>query len=102
VTKADDLRRSVELAIAGDWDEAHEIAQRHEGDATADWLHAVLHKIEGDAVFLDVAGSFLAWWPARAGVVAGVACIGRVGGALLGMGQGLGHGRLQGVGSGPG
>jgi hypothetical protein len=49
VTKADDLRRGVELAIAGDWDEAHEIAQRHEGDATADWLHAVLHKIEGDA-----------------------------------------------------
>ena len=49
MTKADDLRRGVELAIAGDWDEAHEIAQRHEGDATADWLHAVLHKIEGDA-----------------------------------------------------
>ena len=49
MTKADDLRRSVELAIAGDWDEAHEIAQRHEGQATADWLHAVLHKVEGDA-----------------------------------------------------
>jgi hypothetical protein len=49
VTKADELRRGVDLAIAGDWDEAHEIAQRHEGDATADWLHAVLHKVEGDA-----------------------------------------------------
>jgi hypothetical protein len=49
VTKADELLRGVDLAIAGDWDEAHEIAQRHEGDATADWLHAVLHKIEGDA-----------------------------------------------------
>jgi len=48
VTKADELLRGVELAIAGDWDEAHEIAQRHEGDATADWLHAVLHAIEGD------------------------------------------------------
>jgi hypothetical protein len=48
VTKADDLARGVELAIAGAWDEAHELAQRHEGDATADWLHAVLHKIEGD------------------------------------------------------
>jgi hypothetical protein len=45
----DDLRRAVELAIAGDWKSAHAIAQRHEGDATADWLHAVLHKIEGDA-----------------------------------------------------
>jgi len=49
VTKADDLLRGVELAIAGSWDEAHDLAQRHEGDATADWLHAVLHKIEGDA-----------------------------------------------------
>ena len=49
MTKADELRRGVDLAIAGDWDEAHEIAQRHEGDATADWLHAVLHKVEGDA-----------------------------------------------------
>ena len=49
MTKADELLRGVDLAIAGDWDEAHEIAQRHEGDATADWLHAVLHKIEGDA-----------------------------------------------------
>jgi len=49
VTRADDLLRGVELAIGGAWDEAHEIAQRHEGDATADWLHAVLHKVEGDA-----------------------------------------------------
>jgi len=44
----EDLIRVVELALAGDWDEAHRLAQRHEGDATADWLHAVLHKIEGD------------------------------------------------------
>ena len=44
----EDLIRAVDLAIAGKWDEAHAIAQRHEGDATADWLHAVLHKIEGD------------------------------------------------------
>ena len=49
MTKAADLLRGVDLAIAGEWDEAHEIAQRHEGDATADWLHAVLHAIEGDA-----------------------------------------------------
>jgi hypothetical protein len=45
----EDLIRAVDLAIAGDWDEAHAVTQRHEGDATADWLHAVLHKIEGDA-----------------------------------------------------
>jgi len=49
VTKADDLLQGVELALAGSWDAAHEVAQRYEGDATADWLHAVLHKIEGDA-----------------------------------------------------
>ena len=43
------LIRAVELAMAGDWDVAHAIAQEHEGEAAADWLHAVLHKIEGDA-----------------------------------------------------
>ncbi len=49
MTKADELLRGVELALAGEWGEAHEIAQRHEGDPTADWLHAVVHMIEGDA-----------------------------------------------------
>jgi len=49
VTKADDLLRGVSLAQSGSWDEAHDLAQRHEGDPTADWLHAVLHAIEGDA-----------------------------------------------------
>ncbi len=49
MTPADELLRGVELALAGSWDEAHDIAQRHEGDAAADWLHAVLHAIEGDA-----------------------------------------------------
>ncbi len=49
MTRADDLLRAVALAQAGSWDEAHDLAQRHEGDLTADWLHAVLHAIEGDA-----------------------------------------------------
>ena len=44
-----DLIRAVELAIAGDWDGAHTIVQLHEDDADACWLHAALHKIEGDA-----------------------------------------------------
>ena len=44
-----ELIRAVDAALHERWDEAHEIAQRHEGDAAADWLHAVLHKIEGDA-----------------------------------------------------
>ena len=43
-----DVTRAVELAIAGDWAEAHAIAQRHAEDRTACWLHAVLHKIEPD------------------------------------------------------
>ena len=45
----EDLIGAVDLAIAGDWDAAHTLAQGHEGDPAADWLHAVLHKIEGDA-----------------------------------------------------
>jgi hypothetical protein len=44
----EDLTRAVDAALTGDWEAAHDIAQRHEGDAAADWLHAVLHKIEGD------------------------------------------------------
>lgn len=46
--RTDELRRAVELAIEGSWVEAHLIAQRHEGDMAADWLHAIVHKIEGD------------------------------------------------------
>jgi hypothetical protein len=44
----DDLLRAVELALAGKWDAAHELVQQYEDDATAAWIHAVLHKIEGD------------------------------------------------------
>jgi len=44
----DDLIEAVELALAGDWDAAHQLVQHHEDDATAAWIHAVLHKIEGD------------------------------------------------------
>jgi len=45
---SDELVRAIDLAIDGHWDESHEIAQRFETDATARWIHAVLHKIEGD------------------------------------------------------
>lgn len=44
----DDLLRAIDLAIDDQWDEAHEIAQQYESDSTAQWIHAVLHKIEGD------------------------------------------------------
>jgi hypothetical protein len=48
-SREEELIRAVNCALAGDWETAHTIAQRHEGDAAADWLHAVLHKIDGDA-----------------------------------------------------
>ena len=44
----DNLLRAVELALAGEWDAAHQLVQQYEDDSTAAWIHAVLHKIEGD------------------------------------------------------
>ncbi|WP_029148383.1 hypothetical protein [Methylophilus sp. 5] len=41
------LLEAVSLAQAGDWDAAHNIAQDY-SDSTANWIHAVLHKVEGD------------------------------------------------------
>ena len=46
---ANELRRAVAIALAGDWQGAHEIAQQYEDDPTACWLHAVVHRIEGDS-----------------------------------------------------
>jgi hypothetical protein len=48
MANTDDLNRAVDLAIAGDWDGAHAIAQLDERDPLYRWLHACLHKIEGD------------------------------------------------------
>ena len=44
----DELLQAVELALAGKWDTAHQLVQQYEDDATAAWIHAVLHKLEGD------------------------------------------------------
>ncbi len=44
----DDLLRAIDLALAGQWDAAHEIVQEYD-DASAAWIHAVLHKMEGDS-----------------------------------------------------
>lgn len=46
--KSDDLLKAVELALADEWDAAHNLVQQYEDDTTAAWIHAVLHKIEGD------------------------------------------------------
>jgi hypothetical protein len=43
-----ELRRGVALAAAGDWQGAHEIAQGHEGVPLGNWLHAIVHRLEGD------------------------------------------------------
>ncbi len=40
--------RAVDAALAGDWENAHQIVQKYESDPLACWLHAALHKIEGD------------------------------------------------------
>ncbi len=41
------LLLAIEAALNGEWDQSHEIAQDY-SDTTANWIHAVLHKIEGD------------------------------------------------------
>lgn len=45
----EELIKATELALAGQWDAAHGIVQQYESDNTAAWIHAVLHKIEGDS-----------------------------------------------------
>ena len=42
-----ELLQAINLAVAGQWNAAHQIVQQYE-DTTAAWIHAVLHKIEGD------------------------------------------------------
>jgi len=42
------LLDAVERALAGDWQAAHEVVQAHEDDEGANWIHAVVHRIEGD------------------------------------------------------
>lgn len=46
--------------LRGEWQGAHAIVQDLEGDPAADWVHAWLHRIEGD---LGNAG----YWYRRAG-----------------------------------
>lgn len=48
-------------AARGEWERAHEAAQADEGRDAA-WVHAYLHRVEGD-------GENAAYWYARAGRV---------------------------------
>lgn len=48
IVPKNELLKAVELTIAGEWAAAHDLVQQYESDAAAAWVHAVLHKIEGD------------------------------------------------------
>jgi hypothetical protein len=54
------LLEAVVHAAAGNWQAAHEIVQDLEDDRIAAWIHALVHRLEGD---LDNAG----YWYRRAG-----------------------------------
>ena len=45
---ADDFLTAIDLAIGGDWDRAHQIVQQDESNPIAAWIHAALHRMEGD------------------------------------------------------
>jgi hypothetical protein len=51
-----ELVRAIDLALDNQWDAAHAIVQQYDVDRTANWIHAVLHKIEGDR------GNSLYWY----------------------------------------
>jgi len=42
------LLEAVERALSGDWQAAHLIVQEHESDPMAAWIHAIVHRMEGD------------------------------------------------------
>ena len=46
--KPGDLAEALRLAEQGAWQGAHAIVQRDEEDPLSCWIHAVLHRQEGD------------------------------------------------------
>jgi hypothetical protein len=52
--------RALWHAGRGEWDTAHALAQQAEGEPAHDWVHAHLHRIEGDL-------GNAAYWYRRAG-----------------------------------
>jgi hypothetical protein len=54
------LLHALWYAGRDEWSLAHDIAQAHEGDPLFDWLHALLHRQEGDA-------ANAAYWYSQAG-----------------------------------
>ena len=58
--KALDLLTDGQLQIGEACEQAHQICQDHEGTALFDWVHALVHRIEGD-------DANAAYWYRRAG-----------------------------------
>ena len=42
------LLEAVGFALDGNWQAAHRIVQDHDADEVAAWIHAVVHRMEGD------------------------------------------------------
>jgi hypothetical protein len=55
-----DLAAAVAQALSGEWTKAHEMVQQDEDGELACWIHAVLHRQEGDL-------SNARYWYARCG-----------------------------------
>lgn len=43
-----DLLKAGQFRAGSDMEQAHQISQDHEGEPLFDWLHALVHRIEGD------------------------------------------------------
>lgn len=48
------------FTVSAEWEEVHDLCQRHEGEQVFDWGHALCHRIEGDDWNAD-------YWYRRAG-----------------------------------
>ncbi len=59
-SEASPAQQALWWAAKGEWDKAHALSQDHEGDPAADWVHAHLHRVEGD-------DANAAYWYRRAG-----------------------------------
>ncbi len=44
----DEKQRALWWLFQNSWDKAHEIVQQHEGESIFDWMHAIVHRLEGD------------------------------------------------------
>ncbi|MFZ4722918.1 MAG: M28 family peptidase [Phycisphaerales bacterium] len=67
------------------WSQANLSSLQHQGEIAMMAMQALaLHRAdtpraEGRAIYQDVAGAMLAWWPARTGVTASFLCVGALG-----------------------